>query len=50
MTTYGQIEADKSGTNLFNFTNSNLSWEDIFFMQTPLSFRKFEFQDLPIPS
>jgi len=31
MTTYRQIEGDKSDTNLFNLTNSKLSWEDSFF-------------------
>lgn len=49
MTTYGQIEGDKSGI-LFNFTNSSLSWEGNILHRGPRPFRIFEFQELPFPS
>jgi hypothetical protein len=39
MTTYGQIEGDKSGI-FFNFTNSSLSWEGNIFGQRSLAFQK----------
>lgn len=45
MTTYGQIEGDKTGI-LFNFTNSSLPREGNILHIGPWPLRIFEFQTL----